>query len=99
IRTLAVLPSQPLKITEDIAHAQGLPDCVIGVTYRFEAVPTDVEVGRDGYLYVTTLPGGPEDPSLGARGKVYRVNPRNGHIKLVATGFAGGTKPANREER
>jgi hypothetical protein len=70
IRTLAVLPSQPLKITEDIARAQGLPDCVIGVTYKFEAVPTDVEVGRDGYLYVTTLPGGPEDPSLGARGKV-----------------------------
>jgi hypothetical protein len=94
IRTLAVLPSQPLKITEDIAHAQGLPDCVIGVTYKFEAVPTDVEVGRDGYLYVTTLPGGPEDPSLGARGKVYRVNPRNGHIKLVATGFAGATNLA-----
>jgi hypothetical protein len=94
IRTLAVLPSQPLKITEDIARAQGLPDCVIGVTYKFEAVPTDVEVGRDGYLYVTTLPGGPEDPSLGARGKVYRVNPRNGHIKLVASGFLGATNLA-----
>jgi hypothetical protein len=94
ISTLAVLPSQPLKITADIAKAQGLPDCVIGVTYKFEAVPTDVEVGRDGYLYVTTLPGGPEDPSLGARGKVYRVNPRNGHIKLVASGFLGATNLA-----
>jgi hypothetical protein len=94
ISTLAVLPSQPLKITADIAKAQGLPDCVIGVTYKFEAVPTDVEVGRDGYLYVTTLPGGPEDPSLGARGKVYRVNPHNGHIKLVASGFLGATNLA-----
>jgi hypothetical protein len=91
IRTLAVLPSQPAKITQEFAKANGLLDCVVGVTYKFEAVPTDVEVGRDGYLYVTTLPGGPEDPSLGARGKVYRVNPRNGHIKLVATGFAGAT--------
>jgi hypothetical protein len=94
ISTLAVLPSQPLKITAEIAAAQKLPDCVIGLTYKFEAVPTDVEVGRDGYLYVTTLPGGPEDPSLGARGKVYRVNPRNGHIKLVAAGFLGATNLA-----
>jgi hypothetical protein len=94
IRTLAVLPSQPAKITQEFADANDLLDCVVGVTYKFEAVPTDVEVGRDGYLYVTTLPGGPEDPSLGARGKVYRVNPRNGHIKLVATGFLGATNLA-----
>jgi hypothetical protein len=94
ISTLAVLPSQPLKITKAIAKAQELPKCVVGKTYKFEAVPTDVEVGRDGYLYVTTLPGGPEDPSLGARGKVYRVNPHNGHIKLVASGFLGATNLA-----
>ena len=96
IRTLAVLPSQPAKITQEFADAQDprLPACVVGKTYKFEAVPTDVEVGRDGYLYVTTLPGGPEDASLGARGKVYRVNPHNGHIKLVATGFAGATNLA-----
>jgi hypothetical protein len=94
ISTLAVLPSQPLKITKEIASTLGLPDCVVGVTYKFEAVPTDVEVGRDGHLYVTTLPGGPEDPSLGARGKVYRVNPHNGHVKLVASGFSGATNLA-----
>jgi hypothetical protein len=94
ISTLAVLPSQPLKITQAVADALKLPACVVGVTYKFEAVPTDVEVGRDGYLYVTTLPGGPEDPSLGARGKVYRVNPNNGHVKLVASGFLGATNLA-----
>jgi hypothetical protein len=94
IRTLAVLPSQPAKITRKFADANKLRHCVVGKTYKFEAVPTDVEVGRDGYLYVTTLPGGPEDESLGARGKVYRVNPRNGHIKLVASGFLGATNLA-----
>jgi hypothetical protein len=94
ISTLAVLPSQPAKITQAFADAHDLPDCVVDVTYKFEAVPTDVEVGHDGYLYVTTLPGGPEDPSFGARGKVYRVNPRNGHIKLVASGFLGATNLA-----
>ncbi len=94
ISTLAVLPAQPAKITAAAAGALGLADCVVGVTYKFEAVPTDVEVGGDGYLYVTTLPGGPEDPSLGARGKVYRVNPWNGKVKEVATGLLGPTNLA-----
>ena len=48
ISTLSVLPPQPAKITQAFATKYGLPDCVIGVTYAFEAVPTDVEVGRDG---------------------------------------------------
>ena len=76
VSLLAVLPAQPLKITSEIAATLNLPDCVVGVTYRFEPVPTDVEVGPHGMLYVSTLPGGPEDPSLGARGSVYVVNPR-----------------------
>ena len=63
-------------------------------TYAFEAVPTDVEVGKDGWLYVSTLPGGPEDPSLGARGRVYRVDPRTGKNQLIARGFAGATNLA-----
>ncbi len=57
-----------MKVTKESAAALELPDCVVGVTYAFEPVPTDVEVGKDGYLYVTTLPGGPESPALGARG-------------------------------
>ncbi len=94
ISTLAVLPAHPITITADIAKAFGLADCVVGVSYAFESVPTDVEVGPDGFLYVTTLPGGPEDASLGARGKVFRVNPRNGHAKVVASGLLGATNLA-----
>lgn len=90
VSTLAVLPPQPLVITQEFAEANGVPDCV-GQTYAFEPVPTDVAVGKDGKLYVTTLPGGPEDPSAGARGSVYRVNPWTGHSKRIATGFAGAT--------
>ena len=48
----------------------------------------------DGRLYVSTLPGGPEDPSLGARGSVYKINPWNGRVKQLATGFAGATNLA-----
>ncbi len=94
IRTLAVLPPQPYRITAEGAAALGLPSCTVGVTYRFEAVPTDVELGRDGQLYVTTLPGGPETNALGARGALWRVNPRTGKVRLVASGFAGATNLA-----
>ena len=73
ISTIGVLPRHPLRVTTAIAASMGLPDCAVDKTYAFEAVPTDVEVGKDGWLYVSTLPGGPEDPSLGARGRVYRV--------------------------
>lgn len=94
VSLLAVLPAQPLKITSEIATTLKLPDCVVGVTYRFESVPTDVEVGPHGMLYVSTLPGGPEDPSMGARGSVYVVNPYNGHARRIAAGFAGATNLA-----
>jgi hypothetical protein len=94
ISTVAVLPPQPTVVTADAADALGLPDCAIGLTYNFEAVPTDVEVGRDGQLYVSLLPGGPEDPNLGARGSVYAVNPQTGATHQIATGFAGATNLA-----
>jgi len=93
ISTLAVLPAQPHRITAAEAGALGLPSCVVGVTYAFEPVPTDVEVGRDGALYVTTLPGGPEGPQLGARGALWRVDSR-GHVTRVASGFLGATNLA-----
>jgi len=94
IRTLAVLPAQPATITAEMAAAVGLPDCVVGVTYRFEAVPTDVEVGPGGMLYVTTLPGGPEIPAFGARGALWKLNPWTGKITKLADGFAGATNLA-----
>ncbi|MFT4165993.1 MAG: ScyD/ScyE family protein [Microlunatus sp.] len=94
IRTLAVLPAHPAKLTKAMADAFELPECVVGLTYRFESVPTDVELGKDGHLYVTTLPGGADSPVLGARGKVWRVNLRTGKAKVIASGFLGATNLA-----
>ncbi|HWM22721.1 MAG TPA: ScyD/ScyE family protein [Ilumatobacteraceae bacterium] len=94
VSTVAVLPPQPLVITAETAATVGFPECTVGLTYNFEAVPTDVEVSNSGILYVTTLPGGPEDPSLGARGSVYAVDPSNGDVALVAGGFLGATNLA-----
>jgi hypothetical protein len=94
IRLVTVMPRQPLVLTAAQLTANHLPTCAAGMTYYFEPVPTDVEIGPHGWLYVTTLPGGPEDPSLGARGSVYVVNPHNGHFWRLATGFAGATNLA-----
>lgn len=87
ISTFSVLPVQPVKITAELATELKAPDCV-GVTYRFEPVPTDVEIGRHGRIYLTTLAGGE-----GAPGSVYRIL-RNGHARQIATGFQGATNLA-----
>jgi hypothetical protein len=90
ISTIAVLPPQLTTFTASQAGAVGAPACA-GATYAFEPVPTDVErVG--GALWVSTLPGGPEDPSLGARGSVYRI--KNGRVTKQAGGFLGATNLA-----
>ncbi len=98
ITTAAVFPPQPIKVTQAFLDANFPPEvdtsCLLGVTYGFEPVPTDVEVGRDGSVYVTTLPGGAEDDSLGANGAVWRVNPWSGHVTKIATGLLGATNLA-----
>lgn len=94
VSTVAVLPPQPLVVTPDIVKNEELPACTEGLTYLFEPVPTDVEVGRNGMLYVTTLPGGPEDPGLGARGAVYQIDPETGSVEQIASGLLGATNLA-----
>ncbi|GAA2721182.1 ScyD/ScyE family protein [Cellulomonas aerilata] len=93
VSTVAVLPPTPLEITAEVAAGVGLPACTAGSTYLLEAVPTDVEVGKDGWLYVTSLPGGPEGPGL-PLGAVYKVNPESGAVELVTRGFSGATNLA-----
>jgi len=94
ISAIAVLPPQPVEVTPEIAASVGLPACTVGSSYNFEPVPTDVELGPDGLLYVSLLPGGPEDPSLGARGSVYTVDPATGEVAFVAGGFVTATNVA-----
>jgi hypothetical protein len=88
-KVVATMPRVASVVTEAALEAEGLPTCAAGYTYYWEFVPTDVEMGRDGWLYVTSLPGGPEDASLGARGSVWKVNPHNGKMRKVAGGFVG----------
>jgi hypothetical protein len=91
VSTVAVIKPAKVKITAEGAEANGLPRCTVGKRYAFESVPTDIEVGPDGSLYVTSLPGGPEDGSLGANGRVFKVNPATGRTSLVAGGLVSPT--------
>jgi hypothetical protein len=93
ISLISVLPVQPVKISAAFAASQGLPKCVAGITYNFEPVPTDVEIGPPNALYVTTLPGGPEGPDSGNPGSVYRIANGGAPVR-IATGFAGATNLA-----
>jgi hypothetical protein len=83
IRTVAVLPAVPVKITAELAKNVGVPDCAVGLTYYGEPVPTDVEQGPDGALYVTTEGGG-----LGEMlplGSLYRIKGK--HVRTIAGGL------------
>jgi hypothetical protein len=90
-RTVAALKPVKLKVTKSAARANHLPSCVIGKKFALEAVPTDIEYGPDGQLYVTSLPGGPEDGSLGLNGRVLKIDPTTGKVTTVADGLLSPT--------
>jgi len=89
--TVAALKPVKVTLTKSAVQANHAPACLVGRKLALEAVPTDVEVGPDGQLYVTSLPGGPEDPSLGANGRVLRINPATGKVTTVVEGLISPT--------
>lgn len=86
---LAVLPPVELPVDEALAAQLQVEPCAIGSTYTVHPVPTDVEVGPDGMLYVSSLPGEPGGAPVPGSGGVFRVNPNTGSVTPIATGFFG----------
>lgn len=63
------------------------PDCSVrpengGVGTGCDATPTDVELGRDGFLYVSGLSGG-----AAGQGRIYKVNAKSGAIVRTWSGL------------
>jgi hypothetical protein len=84
IRTVAVTPAVPVKITTELAGGMGLPACAVGETYYGESVPTDLAL-KEGKLLVTTEGGGlGEQAPLGS---VYSLGIKNGKVKKVVGGL------------
>ncbi len=84
VRVVAVPPSPDVIVDELTAENNGLPECTIGHPYRLETVPTDIEVGPDGDLYVTT------SSDLALEGRNARSGPGLGTVHRIdrATGAA-----------
>jgi hypothetical protein len=85
--TVAVLPPVRTTMTRAYAEDNDLPGCTVGHDYWAEAVPTDVEEGPDGSLYVTSLPGGPGVADGAAAGRLLRVLILTGQVSVVADGL------------
>jgi hypothetical protein len=87
LHTVAVMPAVTLRVTSAMVAAAHMPACLAGHDLKLEFVPTDIEVAPNGDLVVSSLPGGPEDGSLGPLGSVWRVNPHTGRMHRVAGGL------------
>lgn len=87
--TVGILPPTRVKITRALKKEYDLPKCVIGKTYRAEGVPTDVEMGPDGMLYVTSLPGAPGEGL--PTGRIYRFDPADGSRTVYGRGLVTPT--------
>lgn len=87
--TVAVLPPVAVEVTPTIAAARGLPGCTVGETLHLEPSPTDVELGPDGLLYVSSMPAAPGSGSTVPDGSVFAVDPETGGVERVASGFRG----------
>lgn len=88
VDTVAVLPPVKVKVTKAIRKGLGLPKCSEGKVYKGEAVPTDVELGPDGNLYVTTLGGAVGE--LMPAGALYQVSTA-GKVTKMAGGLMSPT--------
>jgi hypothetical protein len=87
--TVATLPATRVKITRALKREYDLPRCTIGKTYRAEGVPTDVEMGPDGLLYVTSLPGAPGEGL--PKGRIYQIDPADGSRSVYRGGLVSPT--------
>lgn len=93
VKLVKAVPAEPITIDASVvaaAAAMGMmiPDCMLGLKYYAQAVPTDITLNGQ-WLYYTVLPGAPGE-DLGV-GKAYRVNLHSGRTQLVAQGLAAPT--------
>lgn len=103
VQTSNIMHRIKVTVTTAIARHLGLPACTVNQGYSFEPVPTDVEVTSDGnVLYISLLPGGPEDLSIGPPGQVVHTYPcagcsiadQLGDQNRLGVNFAGASNVA-----
>lgn len=93
VKLVKALPAEPIKITKAVQAVGAqmgmvVPDCMLGLTYYAQPVPTDIEV-KGHWLYYTVLPGVPGE-SL-SMGKAYRMNLKSHRTEVLARGLSAPT--------
>ncbi|PYI37429.1 hypothetical protein CVS30_15505 [Arthrobacter psychrolactophilus] len=93
VKLVKALPAEALTIDASVVAVAAemgmtIPECMMGLTYYAQAVPTDIEIDGQ-WLYYTVLPGVPGE-ALGV-GKAYRMNVNSGTTQLLAQGLAAPT--------
>ncbi|WP_154605203.1 ScyD/ScyE family protein [Arthrobacter sp. AQ5-05] len=93
VKLIKSLPAEPIIIDAAVITLGSevgmmIPECMVGLKYCAQAVPTDVEVNGS-WIYYSVLPGVPGE-SMGV-GKVYRANLFTGNTQLIAEGLAAPT--------
>ncbi|MGO2541463.1 MAG: ScyD/ScyE family protein [Specibacter sp.] len=93
VKLVKAVPAEAITIDAAlvaVAAEAGMvvPECMMGLKYYAQAVPTDIEVSGQ-WLYYTVLPGVPGE-SLGV-GKAYRVNLHSGKTQLLAQNLSAPT--------
>ncbi|MHA7177083.1 ScyD/ScyE family protein [Arthrobacter sp. Sr24] len=93
VKLVKALPAEPIVIDAAVVALGAemgmvIPDCMLGLTYWAQPVPTDIEI-KGQWLYYTVLPGVPGE-NLGA-GKAYRMNLHSGTTQLLAQGLSAPT--------
>ncbi|NVN00666.1 ScyD/ScyE family protein, partial [Arthrobacter sp. SDTb3-6] len=93
VSLVKALPAEPVTVDARFAALAAemgmpVPDCMLGLDYWAEAVPTSRAMSGQ-WLYYKVLPGAP-GMELGY-GKAYRMNVRSGTTQLLAEGLAAPT--------
>ncbi|MCM3661667.1 ScyD/ScyE family protein [Georgenia satyanarayanai] len=95
ISTVDVLPGKTITFTAGLEAAWeeqlglDIPNCIVGKRFIAESVPTDVQVGWLGGLYVSTLGGGAGE--VLPLSSVYWISPDAEHTFEVAGDLHGAT--------
>lgn len=93
VKLVKAVPAEPITIDAAVVAVAAevgmvVPDCMMGLKYYAQAVPTDIEISGQ-WLYYTVLPGVPGE-SLGV-GKAYRMNLHSGKTQLLAQNLSAPT--------
>ncbi|GAA1428700.1 hypothetical protein GCM10009616_08960 [Microlunatus lacustris] len=88
VSVLAVLPAVTITVSKALAKASGWPSCVVGTKVAFEAAPAEVEVRRDGTVYVAGQPR-LRSGATATSSVIYAISPTTRKVEVLPQRYTG----------